>query len=115
MHTKIKAHREYQTIEQALNVIELLWVIKLFFFNIEDKKYITQKVHETNAAFYRLRQGKTLTKLTRLNSLTRFRQLSNVEHPLEKTHLHKSWYAETWNMTARRRTHQKLLRFQKRY
>ena len=32
MHAKIKAHREYQTIEQALNGIDLLRVIKLICF-----------------------------------------------------------------------------------
>jgi hypothetical protein len=58
MHAKIKAHRDYRTIEQALNGIELLRVIKLICFNIEDEKYIPQKVHETKAAFYHLKQGK---------------------------------------------------------
>jgi hypothetical protein len=58
MHAKIKAHRDYQAIEQALNGIELLRVIKLISFNIEDEKYIPQKVHETKAAFYALKQGK---------------------------------------------------------
>jgi hypothetical protein len=58
MHAKIKAHREYQTIEQALNGIELLRVIKLICFDIEDEKYIPQKVHETKTAFYNLKQGK---------------------------------------------------------
>ena len=58
MQAKIKAHREYKTIELDLNGIELLRVIKLICFNIEDEKYIPQKVHETKAAFYRLKQGK---------------------------------------------------------
>jgi hypothetical protein len=58
MHAKIEAHRDYRTIEQALNGIELLRVIKLICFNIEDEKYIPQKVHETKAAFYHLKQGK---------------------------------------------------------
>jgi hypothetical protein len=57
MHAKIKAHRDYQSIEQALNGIELLWIIKLICFNIEDEKYVPQKVHETKAAFYTLKQG----------------------------------------------------------
>jgi hypothetical protein len=61
MHAKIKAHREYQAIEQALNGIELLRVIKLICFNIEDEKYVPQKVHETTKeAFYALKQGKDL-------------------------------------------------------
>ena len=58
MHAKIKAHRDYTTIEQALNGIDLLRVIKLICFNIEDEKYVPQKVHETKAAFYALRQGR---------------------------------------------------------
>ena len=58
MHAKIKAHREYQTIEHTLNGIDLLRVIKLICFNIEDEKYVPQKVHETKAAFYKLKQGK---------------------------------------------------------
>jgi hypothetical protein len=33
-------------------------VIKLICFNIEDEKYSPQKVHETKAAFYALRQGR---------------------------------------------------------
>ena len=58
MHAKIKAHRDYQAIEQSLNGIKLLRVIKLICFNIEDGKYVPQKVHETKAAFYHLKQGK---------------------------------------------------------
>ncbi len=58
MHAKIKAHRDYKTIEQALNGIDLLRIIKLICFNIEDEKYIPQKVHETKAAFYALKQGR---------------------------------------------------------
>ena len=60
MHAKIKAHRDYQAIEQSLNGIELLRVIKLICFNIEDEKYVSQKVHETKAAFYHLKQGKEI-------------------------------------------------------
>lgn len=58
MHAKIKAHRDYKTIEQALDGIDLLRVIKLICFNIEDEKYVPQKVYETKAAFYALRQGR---------------------------------------------------------
>jgi hypothetical protein len=58
MHAKIKAHCDYQTIKQALNGINLLHVIKLICFNIEDERYAPQKVHETKAAFYALRQGR---------------------------------------------------------
>jgi hypothetical protein len=56
MHAKIKAHHDYQVIEEALNGIELLRVIKLICFNIEDEKYAPQKVHETKASFYALNQ-----------------------------------------------------------
>jgi hypothetical protein len=58
MHAKIKAHRDYQVIEEELNGIELLRVIKLICFNIEDEKCAPQKVHETKAAFYALKQGR---------------------------------------------------------
>jgi hypothetical protein len=37
MHAKIKTHRDYQAIEEELNGIELLRVIKLMCFNIEDE------------------------------------------------------------------------------
>jgi hypothetical protein len=58
MHAKIRAHGNYQAIKQALNGIELLRVIKLLCFNIEDEKYVPQKVHKTKTAFYNLKQGK---------------------------------------------------------
>jgi hypothetical protein len=58
MHVKIKFHRDYQVIEEKLNGIELLRVIKLICFNIEDEKYAPQKVHEIKAAFYALKQGR---------------------------------------------------------
>jgi hypothetical protein len=58
MHAKIKAHRDYHVIEEELNDIELLRVIKLICFNIEDEKYAPQKVHETNTAFFALKQGR---------------------------------------------------------
>jgi hypothetical protein len=59
LHAKIKAHREYQAIEEALNGVDLLRIIKLICFDIEDEKYVPQKVHEVKAAFYQLRQGKS--------------------------------------------------------
>jgi hypothetical protein len=58
LHAKVKAHRGYITMERDLDGIELLRVIKLICFNIEDEKYSPQKVHETKAAFYALRQGR---------------------------------------------------------
>jgi hypothetical protein len=58
MHAKIKAHRDYNIIEQELNGIELLRIIKLICFKIEDKKYVPQKVHEVKAAFYSIKQGR---------------------------------------------------------
>jgi hypothetical protein len=57
MHAKIKAHLNYQVIEEELNGIELLRVITLIFFNIEDEKYAAQK-HETKAALYALKHGR---------------------------------------------------------
>jgi hypothetical protein len=57
MHAKIKVHRDYQAIEEELNGIELLRVIKLICFNIEDEKYAPQKVNDTKAALYALNQG----------------------------------------------------------
>jgi hypothetical protein len=58
MYAKIKAHCDYKTIKQALDGIDLLQVIKLICFNIEDMKYVPQKVYKTKAAFYALRQGR---------------------------------------------------------
>jgi hypothetical protein len=58
MHDKIKAHRDYQVIGEELNGIELLRVIKLICFNIEDEKYTPQKVHETKADFDGPKQGR---------------------------------------------------------
>ena len=48
----------YQVISKALNGIDLLKVIKLICFNIEDEKYIPQKVCEVKQALYALKQGK---------------------------------------------------------
>jgi hypothetical protein len=58
MHAKVKAHREFRKTELALDGIELLRIIKLICFNIEDEKYVPQKVHETKASFYSLKQGR---------------------------------------------------------
>jgi hypothetical protein len=58
MHAKIKAHCDYQMIEQALNGIDLLRVISLICFNIEDEKYAPQKSLETKTAFYALKPGR---------------------------------------------------------
>ena len=58
MHAKIKSHRDYLSIEVSLNGINLLKIIKLICFNIEDKKYVPWKGYEAKAAFYVLRQGK---------------------------------------------------------
>jgi hypothetical protein len=58
MHAKIKANKDYQAIEQTLDGIDLLRIIKLICFNIEDEKYAPQKVHEVKSAFYGLKQGR---------------------------------------------------------
>jgi hypothetical protein len=58
MHAKIKAHRDYIQIETDVNGIDLLRVIKLISFNIEDEKYGPVKAHEVKAAYYHLKQGK---------------------------------------------------------
>jgi hypothetical protein len=58
LHAKIKSNREYQKIEQSLDGVELLRVIKLICFNIEDEKYVPQKAIEVKAAFYNMKQGK---------------------------------------------------------
>jgi hypothetical protein len=69
MHAKIKAHRDYQDIEQELNGVELLRIIKLICFNIEDEKYVPQKVHEAKAAFYQLKQGKAFDQAYQIKFL----------------------------------------------
>jgi hypothetical protein len=48
--------RNCPEIERALNGIDLLKM--LICFNIEDEQYAAQKVHETKAAFYALKQGR---------------------------------------------------------
>jgi hypothetical protein len=58
MHAKIMANRDYKEIENALDGIRLLKVIKLICFNIEEDKYAPQKVHEVKAAFYALKEGR---------------------------------------------------------
>jgi hypothetical protein len=68
MHAKIMANRDYKEIENALDGIRLLKVIKLICFNIEEEKYICfnieeekyapQKVHEVKTAFYALKEGR---------------------------------------------------------
>ncbi len=58
MHAKIEAHRNYLAIEQALNGIELLRVVKLICFDIEDEKHIPQKAHDAESAFCSMKQGK---------------------------------------------------------
>lgn len=58
MQAKLKNHGDYAVIEQLLNGIELLRIIKLICFDIQDEKYVPQKVHETKAAFYALKQGR---------------------------------------------------------
>jgi hypothetical protein len=55
MHAKIKSNTEYKEIEEALDGIQLLKVIKLICFNIEDEKNTPHKVHESKAAFYALK------------------------------------------------------------
>ena len=56
MHAKIKSHRDYLSIEEALNGIDLLKMIKPICFNIEDEKYAPLKVHQAKVASYALKQ-----------------------------------------------------------
>jgi hypothetical protein len=59
--------RSSPTVEEELNGIELLRVIKLICFNIEDEKYAPQKVHDTKAAFYALTQGRDSDEAYQIN------------------------------------------------
>lgn len=58
MHAQIKCHHDYLAIEVALNGIDILKVITLICFNIEDEKYVPLNVHEAKPALYALMQGR---------------------------------------------------------
>jgi hypothetical protein len=90
MHAKIKAHRDYQVIDEELNGIELLRVIKLICFNIEDEKYAPHKVHETKADFYALKQGRDSDQAYQIKFMNTVQDIeqcgaSLVEYPLTRT------------------------------
>jgi hypothetical protein len=90
MHAKIKAHRDYQAIEEKLNGIELLRVIKLICFNIEDEKYAPHKVHETKADFYALKQGRDSEQAYQIKFMTTVQVIEKCgaslgEDPLTRT------------------------------
>jgi hypothetical protein len=57
-HANSKTHRDYQVIVEELNCIELLRVIKMICFNIEDENYAPHKMHDTKADLYALNQGR---------------------------------------------------------
>jgi hypothetical protein len=77
-------------IEEALNGIELLRIIKLICFNIKDGKYAPQKVHETNAAFYALKQGRDSDKAYQIKFMNTVQVIEKCgsslgEDPLTRT------------------------------
>jgi hypothetical protein len=82
MHAKIKAHREYQVIEEDLNGIELLRVITLICFNIEDGKCAPQKVHDTKAAFYALKQGRESDQASQIKFMNTVQVIEQCGSPL---------------------------------
>jgi hypothetical protein len=82
MHAKIKAHRDYKIIEQALNGINLLRIIKLICFDIEDEKYIPQKVHETKSAFCALKQGKDSDQACQIKFMNTVQVIEQCGAPL---------------------------------
>ena len=81
IHSKIKAHKDYLTIEASLNGIELLKVIKLICFNIEDTKYVPMKVDEAKVAFYVLQQGRDTNQAYQMKCL-------NIAQVIEKCGAH---------------------------
>jgi hypothetical protein len=102
MHSKIKAHCEHQVTEEELNGIELLRVIKLICFNIEDEKYAPQKVHETKAAFYALKQGRDSNQAYQIKFMNNVQvieqcDISLGEDPLTQTIVckHLGFWANT--------------------
>ncbi|WP_288992070.1 hypothetical protein [uncultured Marinobacter sp.] len=105
MHAKIRAHRDYQAIEQALNGIELLRVIKLICFNIEDEKYVPQKVHETKTAFYNLKQGKETDQAYQIRFMNTVQVIEQCgaslgEDPLTRTMVCKDLNYNTGTIVA---------------
>jgi hypothetical protein len=82
MHAKIKANLDYQVIKEELNGIELLRVIKLICFNIEDEKYAPQKVHETKAAFYALKHGRDSDQEYQINFMNTVQVIEQGGAPL---------------------------------
>jgi hypothetical protein len=106
MHAKIKAHREYQSIETKLDGIDLLRVIKLICFDIEDEKYIPQKVHESKAAFYALKQGKDTDQAYQIKFMNTVQVIEQCgaslgEDPMVRTMVCKNlgYNADTRNAT----------------
>jgi hypothetical protein len=90
MHAKIKAHRDYQVIEEALNGIELLRVVELICLNIEDEKYAPQKVHETKGKFYALKQGRDYDQVYQIKFMNTVQVIEHCgaslgEAPLTRT------------------------------
>jgi hypothetical protein len=102
IHAKIKAHRDYKVIEEELNGIELMRVIKLICFNIEDEKYAPQKVHEIKAGFYALNQGRDSDQAYQINFMNTVQVIEQCgaslgEDPLTRTMVckHLSFCANT--------------------
>jgi hypothetical protein len=91
MHAKFKAHRDYQVIKEELSGgIELLRVIQLICFNVEDEKYAPQKVHDTKAAFYALKQGRGSDKAYQIKFMNTVQVIEECgaslgEDPLTRT------------------------------
>jgi hypothetical protein len=81
MHGKIKVHRDYQAIEKELDGIELLRVMTLICFNIEYEKYAPQKVRETKADFYALKQGRDSDQAYQINFMNTVQVIENMAPP----------------------------------
>jgi hypothetical protein len=101
-NTKVNAQRDYQVIEEELNCIELLRVIELICFNIEDEKYSPQKVHETKAAFYALKQGRDSDQAYQIKFMNTVQVIGQCgaslgEYPLTRTIVckHLGFWANT--------------------
>jgi hypothetical protein len=106
MHANIKAHRDYQGIEEELNGIELLRVIKLICFNIEDEKYAHHKVHERKANFYALKQGRDSDQAYQIKLMKTVQVIEQCgaslgEDPLTRTIVckHLGFWANTMTVT----------------
>ena len=90
------SHTDYEVINDTLDGIGLLRIVKLICFSIEDEKYPPLKSYETKQSFFTLKQGNDSTPIYYNKYANVVQVINQCGASLGEDHLTRRRALRTW-------------------